>query len=124
MGRFIEWSELCGVVCLASVSGLCFGGFVSVVFWFRGKIEEEVAELPLVATSKDSQGQGYFQPLFSCIEKLLSFVHVKNLVLPLTSEAESIWTNKFGFNKMTEEEGTSILQKKVPKYRLVGKSAE
>ncbi|KAI9186347.1 hypothetical protein LWI28_016428 [Acer negundo] len=135
MGRFIEWSELCGVVCLASVSGLCFGGFVSVVFC---KIEEEVAELPLVATSKDSQGQGYFQPLFSCIEKLLSFVHVKNLVLPLTSEAESIWTNKFGFNKMTEEEqnkfrndypliifqGTSILQKKVPKYRLVGKSAE
>ncbi|KAK1551670.1 hypothetical protein Q3G72_002544 [Acer saccharum] len=85
---------------------------------------EEVAKLPLVATSKDSQGQGYFQSLFSCIDKLLGFLHVKNLVLPSASEAESIWTNKFGFDKMTEEEGTSMLQKKVPKYRFVGKSAE
>ncbi|KAK1589518.1 hypothetical protein Q3G72_034876 [Acer saccharum] len=97
---------------------------------------DEVAELPLVATSKDSQGQGYFQSLFSCIDKLLGFLHVKNLVLPSASEAESIWTNKFGFDKMTEEEqnkfrndypliifkGTSMLQKKVPKYRFVGKS--
>ncbi|KAK0594936.1 hypothetical protein LWI29_001950 [Acer saccharum] len=97
---------------------------------------DEVAELPLVAISKDSQGQGYFQSLFSCIDKLLGFLHVKNLVLPSASEAESIWTNKFGFDKMTEEEqnkfrndypliifkGTSMLQKKVPKYRFVGKS--
>ncbi|KAK0574038.1 hypothetical protein LWI29_017383 [Acer saccharum] len=44
------------------------------------KIGEEVAELPLVATSKDSQGQGYFQSLLSCIEKLLGFLHVKNLL--------------------------------------------
>ncbi|KAK1552533.1 hypothetical protein Q3G72_018828 [Acer saccharum] len=100
----------------------------------HSKIGEEVAELPLVATSKDSQGQS----LLSCIEKLLGFLHVKNLVLPSASEAASIWTNKFGFDKMTEEEqnkfrndypliifqGTSMLQKKVPKYRFVGKFAE
>ncbi|GFZ17836.1 acyl-CoA N-acyltransferase with RING/FYVE/PHD-type zinc finger domain-containing protein [Actinidia rufa] len=34
---------------------------------------EKVAELPLVATSTDYQGQGYFQVLFSCIENLLGF---------------------------------------------------
>ncbi|KAL5763921.1 hypothetical protein ACOSQ2_016515 [Xanthoceras sorbifolium] len=95
---------------------------------------QEVAELPLVATSLDWQGQGYFQSLFSCIEKLLGYLNVKNLVLPSASHAESIWTNKFGFNKMTEDEqnayrndyplmifqGTTMLQKTVPKCRIVG----
>ncbi|KAK1563049.1 hypothetical protein Q3G72_021459 [Acer saccharum] len=52
---------------------------------------EEVAELPLVATSKDSQGQ----------------------------------QNKFRYDyPLIIFKGTSMLQKKVPKYRFVGKSAE
>ncbi|KAK1575853.1 hypothetical protein Q3G72_008899 [Acer saccharum] len=52
---------------------------------------EEVAELPLVATSKDSQGQ---QNKFRNDYPLIIF------------------------------KGTSMLQKKVPKYSFVGKSAE
>ncbi|XP_042512824.1 uncharacterized protein LOC122087686 isoform X2 [Macadamia integrifolia] len=89
----------------------------------------EVAELPLVATRSDNQGQGCFQSLFSCIEKLLGFLHVKKLVLPAADEAESIWTEKFGFTKIAPDElsklrrecqmmtfqGTSMLQKPVPK---------
>lgn len=47
--------------------------------------------------------QGYFQLLFSCIEKLLSFLRVKSIVLPAAEEAESIWTDKFGFKKIDPE---------------------
>ncbi|KAF6171565.1 hypothetical protein GIB67_018089 [Kingdonia uniflora] len=94
---------------------------------------QEVAELPLVATSSEFQGQGYFQSLFSCIERLLGFFCVKNLVLPAAQEAEAIWTEKFGFTKMSQEEvskyvrdcqmtifkGTSMLQKSVPKCKIL-----
>lgn len=48
--------------------------------------------------------QGYFQTLFTCMEKLLGFLNVKNIVLPAAEEAESIWTNKFGFFKMAPDE--------------------
>ncbi|PPS05298.1 hypothetical protein GOBAR_AA15362 [Gossypium barbadense] len=96
---------------------------------------QEVAEIPLVATSTEGEGQGYFQCLFTCLEKLLGFLNVKNLVLPAADEAESIWTKKFGFSKITKEEldkyrrdyqmmvfqGTSILQKPVPEIRLIRK---
>ncbi|ERN04758.1 hypothetical protein AMTR_s00140p00029580 [Amborella trichopoda] len=94
---------------------------------------QEVAELPLVATSLDCQGQGYFQALFSCIERLLGFLNVKYIVLPAADEAESIWTEKFGFTKMSQDQvsrytkdrqmmvfqGTSMLQKAVPKCRVI-----
>ena len=42
--------------------------------------------------------------LFSCIERLLAFLNVKSLVLPAAEEAESIWTDKFGFEKMKTEQ--------------------
>lgn len=48
--------------------------------------------------------QGYFQTLFSCIERLLGFLNVENLVLPAAEEAESLWINKFGFTNMSEEQ--------------------
>lgn len=53
--------------------------------------------------------QGYFQCLFSCIERLLQSLSVKNLVLPAADEAESIWTNKFGFTKLEHDEVCNIL---------------
>ncbi|KAG1361365.1 putative increased DNA methylation 1 [Cocos nucifera] len=64
----------------------------------------EIAELPLVATSREHQGQGYFQSLFSCIERLLVTLKVQHFVLPAADEAESIWTQKFGFTKITSDE--------------------
>lgn len=48
--------------------------------------------------------QGYFQILYTCIEKLLAFLSVKLFVLPAADEAKSIWTNKFGFTTITEEQ--------------------
>lgn len=48
--------------------------------------------------------QGYFQTLFTCIEKLLGFLNVKNLVLPAAEEVGSIWKNKFGFGAISQEE--------------------
>ncbi|OVA19479.1 Pectinesterase [Macleaya cordata] len=65
---------------------------------------QEVAELPLVATHSDYQGQGYFQSLFCCIERLLGFLNVKTLVLPAAGEAEAIWTDRFGFEKMSDDQ--------------------
>ncbi|XP_077226208.1 uncharacterized protein LOC143859371 isoform X2 [Tasmannia lanceolata] len=96
----------------------------------------EVAELPLVATSKENQGRGYFQALFSCIERLLGFMNVRNLVLPAAEEAEAIWTKKFGFTHINMDQlceytkdshlmhfqGTSMLHKLVPKCTIVRKS--
>ncbi|KAM6573738.1 hypothetical protein CsatA_017818 [Cannabis sativa] len=95
----------------------------------------DVAELPLVATSAECQGQGYFQTLFSCFERFLAFLNVKDLVLPAADEAVSIWTKKFGFGKLAQDElnkikrqyqmmifqGTSVLRKAVPKCRIVGR---
>ncbi|CAI8614716.1 unnamed protein product [Vicia faba] len=94
----------------------------------------DIAELPLVATSNSHHGKGYFQTLFSCIERLLAFMKVKNLVLPAAEEALSIWTDKFGFSKIKPDEltsyrrncnqfvnfkGTNMLHKMVPTCRII-----
>ncbi|PHT36649.1 hypothetical protein CQW23_24349 [Capsicum baccatum] len=119
-----------------NISGQEFGGMYCVVLIVKSVVVsagllrifgQEVAELPLVATSRQNQGKGYFRALFGCIEILLSSMHVKTLVLPAAEEAESIWTNKLGFRKMTDEryrkyskdfqltifKGTSMLEKEV-----------
>ncbi|XP_038904568.1 uncharacterized protein LOC120090939 isoform X2 [Benincasa hispida] len=119
-----------------NISGQEFGGMYCVVLIVRSIVVSagllrifgrEVAELPIVATSREHQGKGYFQVLFSCIERLLSSLNVQNLVLPAAEDAESIWTKKLGFRKMSEEQlikymrevqltifnGTSMLEKVV-----------
>ncbi|XP_022747732.1 uncharacterized protein LOC111297304 isoform X2 [Durio zibethinus] len=119
-----------------NISGQEFGGMYCVVLIVRSVVVSagllrifgrEVAELPIVATSRKHQGKGYFQALFACIERLLSSLNVENLVLPAAEEALSIWTKKFGFAKMSEQQllkyqkelqltifkGTSMLEKKV-----------
>ncbi|KAK7378708.1 hypothetical protein VNO80_04154 [Phaseolus coccineus] len=53
-------------------------------------------------------GKGYFQTLLSCIERLLAFLNVKNLVLSAAEEAESIWTDKFGFSMMKPDQVSFI----------------
>lgn len=87
-----------------------------------------VAELPLVATSRDLQGLGYFQALFSCIERMLISLKIEHFMLPAAQEAEAIWMKKFGFSKIPQEQleaylngahltifyGTSNLYKAVP----------
>ncbi|KAL7173782.1 hypothetical protein ACSBR2_033108 [Camellia fascicularis] len=121
-GRNLRDQEFGGMYCaiLSVNSNIVCAGIIRI-------FGEEVAELPLVATSTDHQGQGYFQVLFSCIENLLGFLNVRNLVLPAADEAGSIWTDRFGFKKITEDElmnyrkkyqmmifqGTTMLQKPV-----------
>ena len=48
--------------------------------------------------------QGYFQALFSCIERVLISLKVKHFVLSAAHEAEGIWMNKFGFSRIPPEE--------------------
>ncbi|CAN1304388.1 Increased DNA methylation 1 [Linum perenne] len=120
-----------------NISGQEFQGMYCVVLTVKNAVVSagllrifgsEVAELPLVATSRKHQGKGYFQALFSCIERFLSSMKVETLVLPAAEEAKSIWTKKFGFERMSDENftkyskefqltifgGTSMLEKQVP----------
>ncbi|KAH0715406.1 uncharacterized protein [Solanum tuberosum] len=121
-GRSFKDQDYGGMFCaILLVNSLVVSAGIFRVF---GK---EVAELPLVATSTNCQGQGYFQSLFSCMENLLQSLKVENLVLPSAEEAEAIWTNRFSFTKIPEEQmkqyrknyqmmvfsGTSMLQKQV-----------
>lgn len=119
-----------------NISGQEFGGMYCIVLTVKSVVVSagllrifgrEVAELPLVATSREHQGKGYFQALFSCIEGLLCSLNVEKLVLPAAEEAESIWTKRFCFRKMSDEhfkkhmgdhqltifKGTSMLEKEV-----------
>ncbi|XP_061371540.1 uncharacterized protein LOC133314115 [Gastrolobium bilobum] len=122
-GRNIKGQDFGGMYCaLLTVNQVVVSAGLFRVFG------PEVAELPLVATITDSQGQGYFQSLFSCIERLLGSLKVRNFVLPAASVAESIWTSKFGFTKLDKDvinkykrayhmmvfQGTSLLEKPVP----------
>ncbi|XP_058199978.1 uncharacterized protein LOC131314980 isoform X4 [Rhododendron vialii] len=121
-GRNVRDQEFGGMFCaILSVNSTVVSAGIIRVFG------ESVAEVPLVATSTECQGQGYFQVLFSCMENLLRSLNVRNLVLPAADEAESLWTNKFGFKKIAEDElkeyrkeyplmvfqGTSMLHKSV-----------
>ncbi|KAL0416004.1 UNVERIFIED_CONTAM: hypothetical protein Slati_3432300, partial [Sesamum latifolium] len=45
---------------------------------------------------------GYFQSLLYCIEGLLASLNVKDLVLPAADEVESMWRNRFGFEKLDQ----------------------
>ncbi|XP_052109267.1 uncharacterized protein LOC127744202 [Arachis duranensis] len=122
-GRNIRGQDFGGMYCaVLTVNQVVVSAGIFRVFGL------EVAELPLVATVADFQGKGYFQCLFSCMERLLASLNVKHLVLPAAEEAESIWTSKFGFTKLEQEEinnykkfyrmmifqGTSLLHKPVP----------
>ncbi|KAK4392225.1 Chromodomain-helicase-DNA-binding protein 4 [Sesamum angolense] len=117
-----------------NISGQEFSGMYCVVLIVKSVVVSaallrifgrEVAELPLVATNRENQGKGYFQALFSCIQRLLSSMSVRHLVLPAAEEAEPMWTNKLGFRKTSNEQmlkytrdyqltifkGTSLLEK-------------
>lgn len=48
--------------------------------------------------------QGYFRALFTCIEQLLVSMNVEKIVLPAAEDAESIWTKKLGFKKISDEQ--------------------
>ncbi|OMO84032.1 Pectinesterase, catalytic [Corchorus olitorius] len=98
-GRNLKGQEYGGMYCaVLTINSFVVSAGIIRVFG------QEIAELPLVATSKANHGKGYFQLLFSCIEKLLAFLNVKNLLLPAAEEAESIWTDRFGFKKLTPDQ--------------------
>ncbi|XP_027365293.1 uncharacterized protein LOC113872165 [Abrus precatorius] len=128
-GRNLQTQDFGGMYCALLIvnSSVVSAGMLRI-------FGSEIAELPLVATRYKNRGQGYFQTLFSCIERLLAFLNVKNLVLPAAEEAESIWTNKFGFSKMKPDQltnfrmnchhimafkGTIMLHKTVPQCRVI-----
>nr|XP_027188070.1 uncharacterized protein LOC101515204 isoform X1 [Cicer arietinum]XP_027188071.1 uncharacterized protein LOC101515204 isoform X1 [Cicer arietinum] len=128
-GKNVRGQEFGGMYCALLIvnSSVVSAGMLRI-------LGTDIAELPLVATSNSHHGKGYFQTLFSCIERLLAFMKVKNLVLPAAEEAQSIWTDKFGLSKMKPEQltnyrkncsqfvnfqGTNMLHKMVPPCRVI-----
>lgn len=132
-GKNMREQDFSGMFCavLTVNSSVVSAGLIRV-------LGQDLAELPLVATSSEYQGQGYFYSLFCCIERLLGFLNVKTIVLPAAEEAEAIWTQKFGFQKLSPDQvtkytkeyqltvfrGTAVLQKPVPKCRILRKPSE
>ncbi|XP_020552448.1 uncharacterized protein LOC105170882 [Sesamum indicum] len=123
-GRHFKDQDFCGMYCaVLMVDSVVVSAAIFRIFG------EEVAELPLVATRSECQGKGYFQTLFYCIEGLLASLNVKDLVLPAADEAESLWRNRFGFEKLGQEQldrymksyemmlfqGTNVLHKSIAK---------
>ncbi|KAL9272527.1 Increased DNA methylation 1-like protein, partial [Drosera capensis] len=94
-GRDQKDLELGGMYCaILSVKSKVVSALVFRIF---GK---EVAEIPLVATSSDSQGKGYFQALYACIESLLRDLEFDDI--------------RKSCNVMAFD-GTTLLHKSVPK---------
>ncbi|MCD7468888.1 hypothetical protein HAX54_007435 [Datura stramonium] len=128
-GRNIRGQDFGGMYCaILTVNSIVVSAGILRIFG------QDMAELPLVATRISSQGQGYFQLLLSCIEKLLAFLKIRRFVLPAAVEAMSIWTEKFGFKEIPPDllvsykktcwqlitfKGTSMLEKMVPKCRII-----
>ncbi|KAI3687860.1 hypothetical protein L1987_81563 [Smallanthus sonchifolius] len=127
-GKTIDASDFAGVHCAI----LTTGSKVVTAGLFR-IFGHEIVELPIVATSQRYQKKGYFKLFFTCFEKLLSFLKIKKLVVPAAEEAKAMWTNKFGFRKVTPIEqseyrqkqtsmvafsGTCLLEKKVSKGKI------
>ncbi|KAK7345466.1 hypothetical protein VNO77_16070 [Canavalia gladiata] len=128
-GRNLQTQDFGGMYCALLIvnSSVVSAGMLRI-------FGRDIAELPLIATRHKNRGKGYFQTLFSCIERLLAFLNVKNLVLPAAEDAESIWLDKFGFSKMKPDQltnyrmnclqmmafkGTVMLHKTVPQCRII-----
>lgn len=53
-------------------------------------------------------GQGYFRLLLNLIEELLRLLQVRLLVSPVPNKMQSIWTDKFGFVKASDQKVISL----------------
>ncbi|KAK6926698.1 Zinc finger, PHD-finger [Dillenia turbinata] len=99
-GRSVRDQELAGLYCAILIvnSTIISAG----IFRVFGK---EVAEVPLVATSTDYQGKGYFKTLFACIERFLANLGVTNL--------EDNWRRDY---QLLTFQGTSMLHRSVRRF--------
>ncbi|XP_078159928.1 uncharacterized protein LOC144555463 isoform X2 [Carex rostrata] len=93
-------------------TGLDFRGVHFIVIKLDGEIVsiavlrvfgKYIAELPLATTSKVWRQQGYFRVLLNFIEELLRLLQVRLLVSPVPNKMQSIWTDKFGFVKASDQ---------------------
>ncbi|KAL7602180.1 hypothetical protein Lser_V15G26696 [Lactuca serriola] len=106
---FCRWSEL---------RRLNFKGFYT-VFLEKGDelistatlrvYGEKVAEIPLVGTRFQYRRRGMCHILMHQLEKILTELGVKRLVLPAVSSVLHTWTRSFGFSVMTESEKFKLL---------------
>lgn len=93
----------------SELTQLNFCGFYIVVLERDGEVVsvvtirifgKRVVEIPFVATKKQCRRQGMCDILMNEIEKLLTYLGVKEIVLPPSRDVIHTWTNSFGFVRM------------------------
>ncbi|KAI4369280.1 hypothetical protein MLD38_017739 [Melastoma candidum] len=70
---------------------------------------QKVAEMPLVATRFQYRRQGLCHILMQELEKLLSHLGIKKLVLPAAAQLQTTWESSFGFSGMPEHDRTELM---------------
>ncbi|KAM0953674.1 putative histone acetyltransferase chromatin regulator PHD family [Dioscorea sansibarensis] len=92
---------------------LNFPGFYTMVLQKRNELisvasfrvfGDKVAEMPLIGTRVKYRQQGMCRLLVNELEKLLSSLGVKMLVLPAIPQLVQTWTTRFGFTKMSNSD--------------------
>ncbi|CAF1716709.1 hypothetical protein HID58_084810 [Brassica napus] len=64
------------------------------------RVDKDVAEIPLVATLSNYRSSGMCRVLMDELEKQMSGMGVRRLVLPAAKEVVSTWSQGFGFKAM------------------------
>ncbi|KAL3824384.1 hypothetical protein ACJIZ3_020413 [Penstemon smallii] len=73
----------------------------------------EIAEMPFIATLKEERMSGLCRLLFCSIEELLRSLKVKKLLIPSHKELVSMWTNKFGFQTLQNNDIQNLKKTKL-----------
>ncbi|WJX84240.1 hypothetical protein P8452_66834 [Trifolium repens] len=71
--------------------------------------ENQIAEMPYIATRDGYTNQGMCRRLLDTIESALSFLNVEILIIPSINEVASTWVTSFQFEPI--DEATKILMK-------------
>ncbi|PKA57397.1 hypothetical protein AXF42_Ash013584 [Apostasia shenzhenica] len=71
---------------------------------------ETLAEMPLIGTRIKFRHQGFCRLLMDELQKLLSSLGVRRLLLPAVPELVNTWITKFGFTKMTDSDKLELLE--------------
>ncbi|EOA15164.1 hypothetical protein CARUB_v10028543mg [Capsella rubella] len=74
------------------------------------RVDKDVAEIPLVATLSKYRRSGMCRVLMDELEKQMSQMGVRRLVLPAAQEVVTTWTQRFGFSVMETSERMELVK--------------
>ncbi|XP_010556511.1 PREDICTED: increased DNA methylation 1 [Tarenaya hassleriana] len=72
------------------------------------RVHKDTAEIPYVATALKYRKHGMCRTMMTELEKQMSMVGVRRLVLPAMTDVLKTWTERFGFSVMEETERSNL----------------